>query len=74
MFYILRHPYRIVIIGGSESGKTHALLNLIKYQRIVTDKIHFYVKGIFKAEHELLINRREKEGIKKLKNLQEFIH
>ena len=73
MSYILRHPYRIVIIGGSESGKTHAILNLIKNQRIVTDKIYFNVKDIFKAEHELLINRREKEGIKKLKNLQEFI-
>ena len=24
------HPYRILIIGGSESGKTNMLLNLIK--------------------------------------------
>ena len=28
--YILNHPQRIVIIGGPESGKTNALLNLIK--------------------------------------------
>ena len=27
--YIPDHPYRILIIGGSESGKTNALLNLI---------------------------------------------
>ena len=27
--YILDHPYRILIIGGSESGKTNTLLNLI---------------------------------------------
>ena len=30
--YIPDHPYRIFIIGGSESGKTNALLNLIKEQ------------------------------------------
>ena len=28
--YIPDHPYRILIIGGSESGKTNTLLNLIK--------------------------------------------
>ena len=28
--YIPDHPYRILIIGGSGSGKTNALLNLIK--------------------------------------------
>ena len=27
--YILDHPYRILIIGGSGSGKTNALINLI---------------------------------------------
>ena len=27
--YIEDHPYRILIIGGSGSGKTNALLNLI---------------------------------------------
>ena len=29
--YINDHTYRILIIGGSGSGKTNALLNLIKY-------------------------------------------
>ena len=28
--YIPDHPYRILIIGDSGSGKTNALLNLIK--------------------------------------------
>ena len=28
--YIPDHPYRIVIIGGSGTGKTNELLNLIK--------------------------------------------
>ena len=30
--YIPDHPYRILIIGGSGSGKINALLNLIKEQ------------------------------------------
>ena len=30
--YWLYIPYRILIIGGSSSGKTNALLNLIKHQ------------------------------------------
>ena len=30
--YIPDHPYRILIIGGSESGKTNALFNLINEQ------------------------------------------
>ena len=28
--YIPDHSYRIIVIGGSESGKANALLNLIK--------------------------------------------
>ena len=30
--YIPDHPYRILIAGGSRSGKTNALLNLINNQ------------------------------------------
>ena len=29
--YIPDHPYKILIIGGSGSGKTSVLLNLIKH-------------------------------------------
>ena len=29
--HVLDHPYRSLIIGGSRSGKTKELLNLIKY-------------------------------------------
>ena len=40
--YIPDHPYRMLIIGGSGSGKTSALLNLIKEQDIdnLIDKIY----------------------------------
>ena len=34
-FYIPDHPYRTLIIGGSGSGKTIALLNLIKELEVV---------------------------------------
>ena len=36
-------PYRIIIIGGSGSGKTNALLNLINEQKDI-DKIYLYSK------------------------------
>ena len=38
--YIPYHPYRILIIGGSGSGKTNALSNLIKNQPDI-NKIYF---------------------------------
>ena len=41
--YIPDHPYRILIIGGSGSGKINALLNLINNQPD-TDKIYLYAK------------------------------
>ena len=41
--YILDHPYRILIVGGSRSGKTNALLNLINNQPDI-DKIYLYPK------------------------------
>ena len=41
--YIPDHPYRIFIIGGSRSGKTKALHNLIKEQDDI-DNIYFMQK------------------------------
>ena len=43
--YITDHPYRILIIGGSESGKTNTLLNLIKEQDNI-DEISMYAKDL----------------------------
>ena len=31
--YVPDHPYRILIIGGSGSGKTNALINLINEKK-----------------------------------------
>ena len=46
--YIPDHPYRILIIGGSGSGKTSTLLNLIKEQvkRDVIDKIYLNARDL----------------------------
>ena len=71
--YIPDHPYRILIIGGSGSGKTNVLLKLIKNQRPHIDKIYLYVKDPFKSKYQLLINGREKIDIEILKNPNAFI-
>ena len=73
MYYIPDHPYRILIIGDSGLGKTNVLLNLIKHERPDIDKIYSYVKDPFKSKYQLLINGREKVGIKTLKNPKAFI-
>ena len=58
------HPYRILIIGGSGSGKTNALLNLINhvlnidniylYSKINT-KQNFYSKNMKMLEQSILM-------------------
>ena len=56
--YITDHPYRILIIGGSSSGKTKVLLNLINNQPD-TDKIYLYVKDPNEAKYKYLINKND---------------
>ena len=60
--YIPDHPYRILIIGGSGSGKTNALLNLINNQPDI-DKIYLYAKDRYETKYQYLINKREKVGL-----------
>ena len=60
--YIPDHPYRILIIGGSGSGKTNALLNLINNQPDI-DKIYLYAKDLYETKYQYLINKREKVGL-----------
>ena len=54
--YIPDHPYRILIIGGSGSGKANVLLNLMKHQRSDIGKTYLYVKHAFESKYQLLIN------------------
>ena len=56
------HPYRILIIGGSGSGKTNALLNLINHEPDIA-KIYLYAKDPYEAKYQLLINKREYPGL-----------
>ena len=56
------HPYRILIFGGSGSGKTNALLNLINNQPDI-DKIYLYAKDLYETKYQYLINKREKVGL-----------
>ena len=57
------HPYRILINGGSESGKRNSLFNLISQQPDI-DKIYLYTKDLNEAKYHFLINKRESKGLK----------
>ena len=70
--YIPGHPYRILIIGGSGSGKTNLLLNLIENQPDI-DKIYLYAKGPYEAKYQYLINKREGVGIDQFNDPKAFI-
>ena len=48
--HIRDHPYRILIVGGSGSVKTNALLNLINNQ-LGIDKIYLYAKDPYEAKY-----------------------
>ena len=63
--YIPDHSYRILIIGGSGSGKTNALLNLINEKNDI-DKIYLYAKDLDEPKYEYLIKKRENAGINHL--------
>ena len=70
--YIPDHPYRILIIGGSGSGKTNALINLINEQNDI-DKIFLYARDLSEPKYKYLIEKREDAGIKHLNNPNAFI-
>ena len=70
--YIPDHPYRILIIGGSESGKTNLLLNLIENQPDI-DKIYLYAKDPYELKYQYLINKRESVGTNHFNDPKVFI-
>ena len=70
--YIPDHPNRILIVGGSGSGKTNALLNLINNQPDI-DKIYLYAKDPYEAKYPYLINKREKVGLDHFNDPKAFI-
>ena len=70
--YILDHPYRLLIIGGSRSGKTNLLLHLIENQPDI-DKIYLYAKEPYESKYQYLINKREDVGINHFNDPKAFI-
>ena len=70
--YIPDHPYRILIVDGSESGKTNALLNLINNQPDI-DKIYLYAKDPYEAKYQYLINKCEKVELDHFDDPKAFI-
>ena len=60
--YIPDNPYRILIIGGSGSGKINTLLNLIN-NRADIDNICLHEKDSYEAKYQYLMNKCEKVGL-----------
>ena len=69
---ILDQLYEILIVGGSGSGKTNALLNVINNKPDI-DKIYLRAKAPFEAKYQLSINKRESRGLKDLVDSKSFI-
>ena len=61
-----------MIIGGSGSGKTNALLNLINEQNDI-DKIYLYAKDLSEPKYEFLTKKRENVGTKHFNDPNAFI-
>ena len=61
-----------MIIGGSGTGKTNALLNLINNQQDI-DKIYLYAKDPYEDKYQYLINKRESVGLKHFNDPKAFI-
>ena len=59
------HPYKILIIESSGSGKTNSLFNFISKQPDI-DKIYLYAKDPYETKFQFPINKRESTGLKHL--------
>ena len=66
------HPYRILIIGGSGSGKTNSLFNLINQQSDI-DKVYSYAKDPYEAKYQFLIKKHEDIETKYFNGSKAFI-
>ena len=66
------HPYRILIIGGSGSGNTNSLFNLINEEPDI-DKIDLYAKDLYEAKYQFLIKKRGSTSWKHFNESKAFI-
>ena len=67
-----RSSIQKLIIGGPGSGKTNALLNLIKNQEDI-DKTYLYAKDPYEAKYQYLINKCEKVGLNRYDDPNAFM-
>ena len=61
--YNADYPYRILMIGGSVSGRVNALLN-IKNNQTDIDKKYLCAKDPYEAKYQFSINKRESIELK----------
>ena len=66
------HPYRILIVRGSGSGKTNTLLNLLNHEPDI-DKIFLYAKDPYEAKYLFLNNKQKSTGLKHFNDSKAFI-
>ena len=70
--HIPDHRYRISVRGGSWSGKTTALLNIINNQPDINE-IYLYAKDPYEVKYQYLINKIEGVGINYCNDSRAFI-
>ena len=59
--YIPDHPYIVLMIGGSGSGKPNALLNSRNNQPDI-DKTYLYAKDPYESKYQYLIKNVKKQA------------
>ena len=62
----------MLIIGGSGSGKTNSLFNLISQQPDI-NKIYLYVKDPYETKYQFLVNKWESTGLRDINDSIAFI-
>ena len=70
--FIPDHPYGILIIRGSGSGKTNVLLKSIKEQDDI-DKMYLYAKDLNESKYGFLIKKSEDVGKNHFSDSNAFI-
>ena len=65
-------PHRILITGGSGSGKTNLMLNVIRYQPDI-DKMYLYAEDPYDVKYQFLINKWQSTGLKHFNDSKAFI-
>ena len=61
----------MLIYGGSRSGKTNSLFNLIKEPGI--DKIYLYANDPYQAKYQFITNKKESTGLNHFNDPKAFI-